>query len=323
MFLGSMAGGLLAAPLAVEAQESGRVWRIGFLGLPSASPSAQRTEAFRRGLRELGYVEGRNLTLVFRWADGNVDRLPALAAELTRLGVDVIVTQGSEATDAARQATTTIPIVFAVVSNPVGTHGVHSLAQPGGNVTGLSDIAEDVSRKRIELLRAALPRVSQIAVLWNQRNPTSPGQVRGMEEAGRAFALTVRSVPVGDSNRLEDAFAVAVRDHAGAVVMLPDATSVGRRERIAQLALENRLASFAWTQELPESGCLMSYGPNVVELHARAARYVDKILRGARPGDLPVEQPTTLYLVINLKTAKALGLTIPASLLARADQVIE
>ncbi len=231
--------------------------------------------------------------------------------------------QGGEATDAARQATTTIPIVFAVASNPVGTHRVHSLAQPGGNVTGLSDIAEDVSRKRIELLRGALPRVSQIAVFWNQRNPSSQGQVKEMEQAGRAFALTARSVPVRDSNRLEDAFAVAVRDHAEAVVMVPDATFVGRRDQIAQLALKNRLASFAWTQEFPESGCLMSYGPNVVELHARAARYVDRILKGAKPGDLPVEQPTTLYLVINLKTAKALGLTIPPSLLQRADQVIE
>jgi ABC-type uncharacterized transport system substrate-binding protein len=251
----------LAVPLAGEGQESGKVWRIGFLGLPSASSSAARVEAFRRGLQELGYAEGRNLAIQFRWANGDVDRLPTLAAELARLKVDVIVTQGGEATDAARRATTTIPIVFAVVSNPVGIGRVHSLARPGGNVTGLSDIAEEVARKRVELLREALPGASRIAVFWNPKGASSSGQIKDMEEAGRRFGLAVGATPVRDTKQLDDAFAMAIRDHAGAVVVLPDAVFLGLRGQLAQLAVKNRLPAIAWTQEFPESGCTHELRP--------------------------------------------------------------
>jgi putative ABC transport system substrate-binding protein len=322
-FIGTLAGGLLAVPLAAAAQQAGRVWRIGFLGLPSASSAAARVEAFRRGLRELGYVEGRNLAIEFRWAEGNADRLPALAAEVTKLKVDVIVTQGTEATVAAHRSTTTIPIVVTVISDPVGTGLVRSLARPGGNVTGLTDIAEEVAGKRIEVLREAVPSVTRIAVLWNPANASSGPQMKDMEAAGRKLGLSVRSIEVRDVNQLDGAFATAVRDRAGAVVVLPDAALFGRRDQIAQLAVKNRLPSLAWTPEFTKSGCLMIYGPNVLDMHGRAATYVDKILKGAKPGDLPVEQPTTLELVINLKTAKALGLTIPQSLLLRADELIQ
>jgi putative ABC transport system substrate-binding protein len=322
-FIGAMAGGLLAAPLAAEAQESGRVWRIGFLGLPTASSAAARVEAFRRGLRDLGYVEGRNLAIEFRWAEGHADRLLVLATQLVKLKVDMIVTQGTEATIAAHRATTTIPIVVTVISDPVGTGLVRSLARPGGNVTGLTDIAEEVAGKRIEVLRQAVPGVTRIAVLWNPANASSGPQMKDMEAAGRQLGLSVRSIEVRDVSQLDGSFATAAQDRAGAVVVLPDAALFGRRDQIAQLAVSHRLSSLAWTPEFTKSGCLMSYGPNVVEMHRRAATYVDKILKGTKPSDLPVEQPTKIELAINLKTAKALGLTIPQSLLQRADQVIE
>ena len=322
-FIGTLTGGLLAAPVVAEAQQAVRVWRIGFLGLPSASSAAARVEAFRRGLRELGYVEGRNLAIEFRWADGNAGRLPALAAELAKLKLDVIVTQGTEATVAAHRATTTIPIVVTVISDPVGTGLVRSLARPGGNITGLTDIAEEVAGKRIEVLREALPGVTRIDVLWNAANASSESQMKDMEAAGRQLGLSVRSLEVRDVNQLDGAFATAVRDQAAAIVVLPDAALFGRRDQIAQLAVKHRLSSLAWTPEFTKSGCLMSYGPDVLEMHVRAATYVDKILKGARPGELPIEQPTRVELMINLKTAKALGLTIPPSLLARADQIIE
>ena len=322
-FVGMLAGSLLTAPLAAQAQESGRVWRIGFLGLPSPSSAAARVEAFRLGLRDLGYVEGRNLAIEFRWAEGHADRLLALATQLVKLKVDMIVTQGTEATVAAHRATTTIPIVVTVISDPVGTGLVRSLARPGSNVTGLTDIAEEVAAKRIEVLRQAVPGVTRIAVLWNPANASSGPQMKDMEAAGRQLGLSVRSIEVRDVNQLDGSFATAAQDRAGAVVVLPDAALFGRRDRIAQLAVNHRLASLAWTPEFTESGCLMSYGPNVVEMHGRAAIYVDKILKRVNPSDLPVEQPTKIELVINLKTAKALGLTIPPSLLQRADQVIE
>jgi len=323
VFIGTLAGGLVAAPLAAGAQESRRVWRIGFLGLPAASSTTARVDAFRRGLRELGYAEGRNLTIEFRWADGHADRLPALAAELVKLKVDMIVTQGTEATVAAHRATTTIPIVFAVASDPIGSGVVRSLARPGGNVTGFTDIASEVAGKRLELLREAAPGVRRIAVLWNPANASSGPQMKGSETAGRTLGLSLRSIEVRDANQLDSAFATAIQDRAGAVMALADAALLGRRDQIAQLAAKNRLACIAWTAEFAKSGCLMSYGPDIVEMHQRAATYVDKILKGAKPADLPVEQPTKFELVINLKTAKALGLTIPQSLLGRADQVIE
>jgi putative ABC transport system substrate-binding protein len=322
-FLGALAGSLLAAPLAAEAQEPTRVWRIGFLGAGSYSSGDPRVEALRRGLRELGYAEGRNLAIEFRWDGGNASRLPALAAELATLKIDAIVSQGTQATDAARRAATTIPIVFAVAGDPIGTGLVTSLARPGGNVTGLTDIAPEMAGKRLALLREVAPGITRIAVLWNPGNRSSAPQMRDTDAVARSFALHVRSLELKDVSQLEGAFATAVQDRAGAVIVLSDGALYGRRVQIAQLAAKHRLPSVAWTPEFAESGCLMTYGANVVEMHRRAAMFVDRIWRGAKPADLPVEQPTKFDLAINLKTAKALGLTIPPSLLQRADQVIE
>ena len=321
-FLNAVAGGALA-PLAAEGQEPTRVWRIGFLGAGSYSSGDPRVEALRRGLRELGYAEGRNLAIEFRWAEGHSNRLPALAAELATLKIDAIVSQGTQATDAARRAATTIPIVFAVAGDPIGTGLVTSLARPGGNVTGLTDIAPEMAGKRLALLREVAPSITRIAVLWNPSNPSAAPQMKDTSAVARSFALPIRSLELKDVSQLESAFATAVQDRAGAVIVLSDGALYGRRAQIAMLAAKHRLPCVAWTPEFAESGCLMTYGANVVEMHRRAAMFVDKIWRGAKPADLPIEQPTKFDLAINLKTAKALGLSIPPSLLQRADQVIE
>jgi ABC-type uncharacterized transport system substrate-binding protein len=310
-------------PIAVTAQEPPRVWRIGFLGPGSSSSGDPRVEALRRGFRELGYAEGQNLAFEFRWADGNANRLPQLAAELARLKVDTIVTQGTQATDAARRAVTTIPIVFAVAGDPVGTGLVTSLARPGGNVTGLTDIAPDIVGKRLELLREAVPGISRVAVLWNPANSTAAPQMKDTDTAARSVGISVRSLELADVSRLESAFTGAVQGHAQALIVLSDGTLYGQRVQIAQLAAKHRLPCVAWTPEFAASGCLMAYGANVVEMHRRAAVLVDKILKGASPGGLPVEQPTKFELVLNLRTAKALNLKIPPTLLVRADRVIE
>jgi putative ABC transport system substrate-binding protein len=314
---------LVATAVAVEAQEPTRVWRVGFLGSGSPSSGDPRVEALRRGFRELGYAEGRNLALEFRWAGGNGDRLPALAAELAKLKVDAIVTQGTQATDAARRAVTTIPIVFSVAGDPIGSGLVTSLARPGGNVTGLTDIAPEIAGKRLELLREAVPGITRIAVLWNPANPSAAPQMKDTGAVARSLGLLVRSLELRDVSQLEGAFATAVQDQARAVIVLSDGALYGRRVQIAQLAAKHRLPCVAWTPEFAESGCLMAYGADVVEMHRRAAIFVDKILKGAAPGGLPVEQPTKFELVLNLKTAKALGLTIPPKVLARADKIIE
>jgi putative ABC transport system substrate-binding protein len=314
---------LVAVPLAVEAQAPTRVWHIGFLGAGSYASGDPRVEALRHGLRELGYAEGRNLAFEFRWAAGNANRLPALVAELAKLKVDVIVTQGTQATDAARRAVTTIPIVFSVAGDPIGTGLVASLARPGGNVTGLTDIAPEIAGKRLELLREAVPGITRIAVLWNPANPSAAPQMKDTGAVARSFGLSVRSLELRDVSQLEGAFAIAVQDQARAVVVLSDGALYGRRVQIAQLAAKHRLPCVAWTPEFADSGCLMAYGANVVEMHRRAAMFVDKILRGANPEGLPVEQPTKFELVVNLKTAKVLGLTISPTVLAQADRIIE
>jgi putative tryptophan/tyrosine transport system substrate-binding protein len=314
---------LVTALVAVEAQEPTRVWRLGFLGSGSYSPGDPRVEALRRGLRELGYTEGRNLAFEFRWAGGNDGSLPALAAELAKLKVDAIVTQGTQATNAARRAVTTVPIVFSVAGDPIGTGLVASLARPGGNVTGLTDIAPEIAGKRLELLREAMPGITRIAVLWNPANPSAPPQMKDTAAVARSLGLFVRSLELRDASQLEGAFATAVQDQARAIVLLSDGALYGRRVQIAQLAARHRLPCVAWTPEFAESGCLMAYGADVVEMHRRTAILVDKILKGANPGDLPVAQPTKFELVVNLKTAKVLGLRIPPTMLARADKIIE
>jgi len=313
----------VAVPVAVEAQDPARLWRVGFLGPGSYSSRDPRVEALRRGFRELGYAEGQNLAFELRWADGNANRLPELAAELAKLKVDAIVTQGTQATDAARRAVTTIPIVFAVAGDPIGTGLVTSLARPGGNVTGLTDIAPEIAGKRLELLRQAVPGITRIAVLWNPANSTAAPQMKDTDTVARSVGLSVRSLELGDVSQLEGALAAAVQDHARALIVLSDGALYGRRVQIAQLAAKHRLLCVAWTPEFADSGCLMTYGANVVEMHRRAAMFVDKILKGASPGGLPVEQPTKFELVLNLRTAKALGLRISPTVLARADRVIE
>ena len=323
-FLGTMAGSLLTAPLAVEAQPAGKVWRIGVLSSGSPSAAVARIDAFKQGLRDLGYVEGKNLAIEYRWAEGREDRLSALAADLVRLRVDVIVTQGTLATLVARRTTTTIPIVFAVAANPVGAGLVASLARPGGTVTGLAVMGSEMTAKGLELLREVVPGLTRIAALWNPNNPSSGPEVKEAEVAARAFGMHLQSVEARDAQRVDMAFVAMTKQRVGAFIVLSDSMLFGQRTQIANLAAKNRLPAIAWTPEFLENeGLLMAYGPKVSEMYRRAATYVDRILKGAKPGDLPVEQPTKYELGINLKTAKALGLTIPPSLLQRADQVIE
>jgi len=323
-FLCGLTLGTLAAPLAAGAQQAGKVWRIGFLSLTSSSAGVARLDAFKHGLRELGYVEGQNLAIEYRWAEGKNDRLPTLATDLVRLKVDVIVTQGTLTTLAARRMTSTIPIVFTVAGDPLRAGLIASLARPGGNVTGLAVMGSEMTAKRLELLREAVPALVRIAALWNPVNPSSTPEFRETEAAARALGMQVQSVEVKDAGILDTAFAAMVREQARAIIVLSDNMLFGQRKQIARLAANQRLAGIAWTREFAEDGgLLMVYGPDVAEMHRRAAAYVGRILRGANPGDLPVEQPTKFELVINLKTAKTLGLTIPQSMLLRADHVIE
>ena len=324
-FLSTMAGTLLAAPLGSLAQQpTARIARIGFLGQTSASLSASviRVEALRTGLRDLGYVEGKNLTIEFRWAEGKHERLPDLAAELVRLKVDVIVTQGTPGALAAKQATATIPIVMAVVADPVATGLVASLARPGGNITGGSWVSHEVSAKRLELLRDAFPRTKRVAVLINPGNPSNAPILQAMELAARSLKLEIPQFEARGPQEFESAFTAMAAKRVDAVTIIDDAVLIANAKAIANLAAKKRLPLMAFNETV-EAGGLMAYGANFPEMYRRAASYVDKILKGAKPGELPIEQATKFELVINLKTAKALGLTIPPSLLQRADQVIE
>ena len=324
-FLATLAGGLLAAPLAAEAQPREKVPRVAYLTPWSDSdPGRQRgLEAFRQGLRELGYVEGRNISIESRSAEGKDDRLPALAADLVRSKVDVIVTLGGAATQAAQQATRTIPIVMSLVNDPVGSGLVASLARPGGNVTGLTVISPDLLGKRLELLKEVVPKVSRVALLRNPDNPADAAMLREVEAAARALGVRLQTLEARNHQEIERAFAAMIRERAGALLILPDGIFLTQRRQIAELAAKGRLPSIMGTSDYPAAGGLMAYGANYRDLVRRAATFVDKILKGAKPADLPVEQPTTFELIINLKTAKALGLTISQSLLGRADQVIQ
>jgi putative ABC transport system substrate-binding protein len=324
-FLGTLAGGLLAAPLAAEAQQAGKIARIGYLA-PNRAASPHMPEAFRQGLRDLGYVEGRNVMIEYRSAEGKLERLPALAAELVALKVDVIVASSTVGALAAKQATTTIPIVFIAVGEPVTSGLVTSLARPGGHVTGLSNLGPELVGKCLELLTQAVPGVSRIAVLWN---PGAMGEraqkdmLKEAEVAARALRVRLQVVEARGPDDIDMAFSDMTRARAGALTALTSTMFLSERRRLVDLAAKHRLpAAYPW-REFVDAGGLMAYGPNLADLYRRAATYVDKILKGAKPGDLPVEQPTKFELVINLKTAKALGLTIPPSVLGRADEVIE
>jgi putative ABC transport system substrate-binding protein len=317
---------LLAAPLATAtAQPPEKVPRVGYLspGSPSEPFRQRRFEAFRQGLRELGYVEGQNIAIESRWAEGKYDRYPALAADLVRLKVDVIVAVGGRASEVAKHATRTIPIVMSVVIDPLGSGLVASLARPGGNVTGISLMTLDLVGKQLEVLKEVVPKVSRVALLWNPDNPGSAAQLREAEAAARALGVRLQILAARDPQEIDSAFAAMTRGRAAALVVLADAILLNQRRQIAELAAERRLPAVYGPSEHAEAGGLMAYSANLLDLERRAATYVDKILKGAKPADLPVQQPTKFELVINLKTAKALGLTIPPSLVLRADQVIE
>jgi putative ABC transport system substrate-binding protein len=315
----------LAAPLAARAQPEGQVPRVGYISPGSSSePFRQRRfEALRQGLRELGYVEGRNVVLEPRWAEGDYDRYPALAADLVRVKSNVIVAVGGAATQATQRATKTIPIVMSAVIDPLGSRLVASLARPEGNTTGLSLMVTDIVGKQLQLLREVVPSVSRVAVLWNPANPGSAPQLREAEAAGRVLKLQLQVLEARVPQEIDSAFAAMTRERASAVVILVDAIFTNQRRQIAELSVKRRLPSVYGVREYAEAGGLMDYSVDPVDLEGRAAIFVDKILKGAKPAELPVEQPTKFELVINLKTAKALGLTIPPSVLGRADQVIE
>ena len=318
---------LLSASLGTAAaQPPEKVPRVGYLNPGSSSdPLRQRRlEAFRQGLRELGYVDGQNIAVESRWAEGQYDRYPALAADLVRLKVDVIVAQSGAATQAAQQATRTIPIVMSLVLDPVGIGLVPSLARPEGNVTGTSFMGPDLVGKQLQLLKEVVPKVSRVALLRNPANPASAQGLRDAEAAARALGVRLQALEAQDPQEIDSAFAAMTRERAGALLIFPDSFFATQRRQIAELAVKRRLpAIHGGTPEYGEAGGLMVYSPNILDLERRAATYVDKILKGAKPADLPVEQPTKFELIINLKAAKAIGLAIPPSVLRRADQVIE
>ncbi len=315
---------LVAAPLVAEAQPAGKVPRIGFLSGRSRGDALGAAEAFSQGLRGLGYVEGRNVIIEYRFAEGRLDRFFDLASELVRLQVDVIVAPGTPAAQAARKATATIPIVLVLAGNPVGDGLIQSFARPGGNVTGLTMVASlEIGGKLLELLKDAVPAVSRVAVLWNPLTAPHTIMLKEIETAAGVLGLTLQPVSVRRPDEIDGAFAAMSRARANGLIVPPDAMFDGAlRMQIVALATKGRLPTMYGIREQVEAGGLMSYGPSVSDLYRRAATYVDRILKGAKPADLPVEQPTKFELVINLKTAKALGLTIPPSVLARADEVI-
>ena len=321
-----LAVGLTLAPLGTAAaQSSEKMPRVGYISPGSSSDPVRlrRFEAFREGLRELGYVEGQNIALEPRWAEGQYARYPALAADLVRLKAGVIVTVGGAATKAAKQVTRTIPIVMSTVVDPVGSALVPSLARPGGNLTGTSIMASDLIGKQFELLREVVPKVPRIALLWNPANPSHASVISHGKTAARSLGVQLQLVEARDPQEIDSAFAAMTKERAGALVVLSDAILLNQRRQIAELAAKGRLPAVYTLREHAEAGGLMAYGANPLDLERRAATYVDKILKGAKPADLPVEQSTKFELVINLKTAKALGLTISPSLLQRADHVIE
>jgi putative ABC transport system substrate-binding protein len=324
-FIRAIASGVLAAPLTASAQPAGSLRRIGFLGAAESSDTnfLRFVDAFRARLAELGYVEGRNVVIETRWAAGRYERLPDLAAELVRLKVEVIVTAAVPAIRAAREATTTIPIVMAAVVDPVATGLVASLARPGGNVTGLSVMSPELVGKQLEMLKEVAPSVSRVAVLWNPTNRGNPPQLRAGEQAARALGIQLQPVEARGPADIERAFDTMTRGRASGLIVLVDILFRNQRIRIAQLAASHRLPAVYGLTEEAEAGGLMAYAPSFVEQYRRAAVYVDKILKGAKPGDLPIEQPTKFELVVNLKAARALGLTIPPALLGRADEVIQ
>jgi putative ABC transport system substrate-binding protein len=313
-----------AVPSASRAQLEGKVWRVGFLTQRRRPESIESDfiGAFPRGMRELGYVEGRNLVIEWRF-DERSERLPHLAAELVGLKVDVVVSGSSQAISALQRATTTIPIVMATSGDPIGSGFVKSLSRPGGNITGLSNLSSDVGSKQLELLLGMMPKLSRVALLKNPANPSLGTFLENVQSAARGVGVKVLPVEARTEQEIQSAFPVMMQAKAEAVIVAADALLVQHYRKIAELALKHRLPSSSTIREYAEAGGLLSYGPNLAEQFRRAATYVDKIIKGAKPADLPVEQITTFELFINTKTAKALGLSVPQSLLLRADRVFE
>jgi len=315
---------LLAPPLAVEAQQAERVYRVGYLTGGFRSGAAEALAAFERGMRELGYVEGRNLVLEARFAEGKLERFPSLAQELIRLNLDVLFVATTPGSLAAKAATATIPIVFVAVADPVGAGLVPNLARPGANITGITHIVTELTGKRLELLKEIVPSASRIAVLVNPDDPNAPGQIRNAEAAARTLRILLHPVlTVRNASDLERAFEAAARSGAAAALRMVDPTVGILRVRTVELAAKHRLPVMYVFREDVEAGGLVAYGTSMPAQYRQAATFVHKIIRGAKPGDLPIEQPTNFELIINTKTAKALGITIPPSLLLRADLVSE
>ena len=321
-FVGSVAGALLTSSLAVDAQQAGKVPRIGYLVQNYAKTSQRPLAAFREGLRERGWVDGQNIVIEVRFAEGRVDQLPALVAELIRLKVDTIVTGSSGTTWAAKNATQSIPIVMAASANALGEGLVASLAHPGGNITGMTFLGgPEIAGKQLQLLKEVAPTASRIAVLTNPTNRSHAAFAKEVKVAARSLGTQVQVLEAPNPDQLDSAFAAMTKEHAAALLVLTDSMFVGQGQRVADLAARSRLPALYSQREFVDAGGLMSYGPNLVDMFRRAATPVDKILRGAKPGDIPVEQPTKFELVINLKTVKALGLTIPQSLRVQAELI--
>ena len=322
----ALLGAAASAPFAVRAQQpAGRVYRVGYLSIGAREQTLYATKAFEEGLRSLGYRIGENVVIEYRFANAEIERLPALAADLVRIGVDIIIAVGGNpATDAAMKATTIIPIVMTTVVDPVSAGIVASLARPGGNVTGFAvDAGGEILGKRFELLKETLPNLSRLGILFNPDLAVNRSRLTSMAEPARVLGLTLVPVEARGLNALEQAFAIMVKERAQAFVVQGDSVMFNYRGQIAEMALRNRLPAASVQRELAEAGFFLSYGADLRDLYRRSAFFVDRIFRGAKPADLPVEQPTKYELVINLKTAKALGIIVPPTLLTRADEVIE
>ena len=324
-FIASASGVMLTTPLGAFAQLSGKVWRVGFFyfGSRQSAMDTGRYNAFVQAMRELGYVEGKNTVIEARFGDGKIDRAPGVAAELVRLKVDVIVATGSGAYRALQHATTTIPVVITVTNDPVTAGLAASLARPGGNFTGLADTAVDLGPKSLELLRTTVPRLTRVGVLLNADNVTHPVQMKRLMLAAQEIEIQVVLAEAGTAAEIDSGFATLARYHADAVILFADTFFTQQSQQITQAAMKQRLPCIYNLREYVEVGGLMSYGADLIDNFRRAAIYVDKILKGAKPGELPFEQPARYFLAINLRTAKTLGLTIPQSLLVRADEVIQ
>ena len=317
----TLVGGAAAWPLTARAQS--KIPRIGFMGNSTAALEANLLDAFREGLRELGYEDGRNIIIEYRWADGKYDHFPVLVAELIAAKVDAIVTAGTPAALAVKNATTTVPLVMVAVGDPIGTGLVPSLARPGGNLTGLSSIAPDLEGKRLQLLREVTPALSHVAMFINSLNPFHVSSMKQARDAAQTMGIKLQLHDIRKSEDLDEAFAAIRKERPDALLILADRVFLHNRERIMDFANEQRLPNVNAYKELVEVGGLMSYGPSYEDMHKRAAIYVDKILKGAKPADLPIEQPSKFTFIVNLKAAKTLGVTVPSQLLGLADQLIE